>query len=188
MNHSPPSQSSMKIAAHHFFLQALDCSALDLTNCGLRPQDAQALAACFPANSTCTSVLLDNNRMGDVGMAAILQVHYAFFVWSASVTTTMPKLKQLSRFETICCFGVLFVNAASQALAENTRITALSSSYPPPYSSFRSTETIFWQLQWRHRTLRRGAQEFWRQEQQVPGTTHPSPTFSQPNTMSMTVC
>lgn len=47
---------------------------LDLTDCGLRPLDAQALAACFPANTTCTSVILDNNRLGDAGFSAILQV------------------------------------------------------------------------------------------------------------------
>ncbi len=68
--------------------QALECSVLDLTDCGLRPQDAQALAACFPANTICTSVLLDNNRLGDAGFSAILH-----------------------------------------ALAENPRITALSSAY-----------------------------------------------------------
>ena len=47
---------------------------MDLTDCGLRPNDAQALAACFPANTKCTAVLLDSNRLGDVGFAAVLQV------------------------------------------------------------------------------------------------------------------
>ena len=58
----------------HPLLQALECEVLDLTDCGLRPQDAQALAACFPTNANCTAVILDNNRLGDLGFIAILQV------------------------------------------------------------------------------------------------------------------
>lgn len=58
----------------HPAFQALDCPVMDLTDCGLRPHDAQALAACFPTNTKCTAVLLDNNRLGDVGVAAVLHV------------------------------------------------------------------------------------------------------------------
>lgn len=102
---------------------------MDLTDCGLRPNDAQALAACFPANTKCTAVLLDSNRLGDVGFAAVLQVRC--FLRQAAAHT----------------HALLLRDAVSQALADNPRITSLSSAYAarptePHCLCLKSTERI----------------------------------------------
>jgi len=64
--------SDSRIKPNIRVLQGLESPTLDLADCGLRPQDAQALAACLPANTACSVIVLDNNRMGDEGFAAVL--------------------------------------------------------------------------------------------------------------------
>jgi hypothetical protein len=71
----------------HLRPQGLHDSTLELTDCGLRPQDAQALAASLPANTKCIRILLDSNRLGDVGFSALLQVLWCVRYDTAAVTS-----------------------------------------------------------------------------------------------------